>query len=93
MVGYNLVKTNFPHAQNFHALFSRACTLKTSVRLLRFQKIVSQFKPTNTWGPLLVKHRVKVCHLQDFDVDPHWMGMDDDAQKIQNNNVQVRQTI
>ncbi len=28
------------------------------------------------WGPSLVKHRVKVGHLKNFDIDPFWLGPD-----------------
>ena len=33
-------------------------------------------QPDQFWGPSLVRHRVKVGHLKNFDIDPFWLGPD-----------------
>ncbi len=48
---------------------------------LCFQKLMSQIKPEVDWGPVMVKHRVKVVHLKSFDIDPHWIGTEEDMPK------------
>ena len=39
-----------------------------------FQKLRKNFTPDIFWGPAMVRHRVKVVHLKDFNIDPHWQG-------------------
>ena len=41
----------------------------------QFQKLRKNFTPDIFWGPAMVRHRVKVVHLKNFDIDPHWQGI------------------
>ncbi len=40
---------------------------------VRFKRVLQQDK---FWGPALVRHRVNVAHLKNFDIDPLWLGPD-----------------
>ncbi len=46
-------------------------------------------RPDKYWGPPLVKHRVKVCHLKNFDIDPDWIGSLKQPAKLQGGNTGV----
>ncbi len=51
-------------------LLSKKLGLTLKLRIMRL------LQPDQFWGPSLVKHRVKVGHLKNFDIDPFWLGPD-----------------
>ena len=51
------------------------------------QRLKKQFSPQVEWGPVLVKHRIKVVHLKNFDIDPHWVGSEKEITREDTCNV------
>ena len=54
------------------------------------QKFYTLTHPSKYWGPALPKHRARVHHLAQFEIDPHGLAKENMEDGLSPNDIKVR---